>query len=394
MSLSRTLPQNAARFEPQYVQGTRPGECWAHFPSGAIVHAERGRVRRYPCLDGPAPVTSVFYWQSIDFPDTPGMVLDVGCGSGTGTRILREVFSRVLGIDRDRFALAFARQYEPRAEYLLGDASRDLGLRPASAAVVIDVLGQVPSPRDVLVSLRRQLAPNAWLFVAEPSAHVAQQLACPVLRAFSRRELSSLLTRAGFHILSAQDNKGFVTIHAEPSEGNEWQRLDEVAELVQRGDPQSARRVLASLCDCASPDLAFEAKLMECVTRMASGKIEAASRLLETLAVDRPNDARPHVALAHIALNRGQREQALCAARAARSADPGDASATRAYALVAEALQQDDAASAWQSYRNLCPDSEKATRGAAEPLVRVNTSSGNWRTATQVPGSASGRRSC
>lgn len=372
MTPRRTLTESVAQLEPRYVQGARPLEFWAHFPSGAVVRAERSRTRRYPGLEGPAPATSTLYRQCVELPSVPGIVVDVGCGSGVGTRVLREAFSRVVGVDRERLALAFAGQYEPRSEYLLADVCSDFAVRDAQAAVAIDVLGQLASPYDALASLRERLPPSAWLFVAEPLADPAQQLAFPVRRAFSPQGLSSLLTRSGFRTTSVQTANGFCALLAHPAEASDWRHLKLVGDLVKQGDPDTARRVLGTLPLPTNPAVELELSLARAMTLMAVGELSAAEHLFDRLASDHPNDARPNVALARIALANDQLDRAIAAVGAALSADPGEPSAARAFALVASTLGQDSAPAAWQRYANLSPDSEEATRGLAEALLQAN----------------------
>jgi SAM-dependent methyltransferase len=53
-----------------------------------------------------------------------GDVLDVGCGTGYGTAILKEVARSVVGVDRSRSALRWARKHYPAVDYRLMDVHR------------------------------------------------------------------------------------------------------------------------------------------------------------------------------------------------------------------------------------------------------------------------------
>ncbi|MEV4556217.1 class I SAM-dependent methyltransferase [Kitasatospora sp. NPDC049285] len=96
-------------------------------------------------------------------PDTPGTVLDLGCGTGIVTRHLQHPGRRLLGVDRSGGMLALAAQRLPGA-VVLGDGAR-LPFRTGSIDAVVSVwlLHLLAEPLAVLAEARRCLAPGGRL---------------------------------------------------------------------------------------------------------------------------------------------------------------------------------------------------------------------------------------
>src|SRR5450432_543927 len=84
--------------EPSYHVGRRTSEIVARFASRTDVDVTQGRVRAYPGLAGSAPSTLAFY--DVATKTLRGKhILDVGSGSGGGTRILSEHYAHVTGVE-------------------------------------------------------------------------------------------------------------------------------------------------------------------------------------------------------------------------------------------------------------------------------------------------------
>lgn len=97
-------------------------------------------------------------------------VLDFGCGSGWGAARLASTARRVLGVDVDGDAVAYARSryeapnltFELTSNGLAFDADFD-------AVVSIQVLEHVPDPDAYLAAASRALRPGGAIFLATPN---------------------------------------------------------------------------------------------------------------------------------------------------------------------------------------------------------------------------------
>lgn len=357
--------------DPRYLRGRGSGEFWAHFSSGAVVKATRSRTRRYPGLEGPAPQTLSFYHLSLSLSSPRGSILDGGCGSGVGARLLASAHQHVVGLDSDRLALAFARQVEPTATYIAGDLCASVSLPPIYAAVVADVLGQVPSPTAALLTLRSHLQDGAWLLLAEPAAHPGQRLIPPVRRAFSRPRLRSLLTQSGFEIQGWRSSQDFNVVYATPSRCSDWQRFRQAVELLDNQRPEAAFDLLQRLSTTPSAALRLESALLHAAALLASKETNAARELLQSLAAAGQDDPRPEVGLALLAISRGQPRQAFEAVERAQRIDPCDPGAARALATVMQDRGPQYAIPAWRLCHNLAPDDENAAKTLAAELMQA-----------------------
>lgn len=99
-------------------------------------------------------------------------VLDLGCGAGYGTNVLRTAGAiGVLGIDLDRKAIAFARRrYQtPGVTFRVADAQRlppDLG--EFDVIVSSNVFEHLPDPGSALAAVVAHLAPDGYFLLVVP----------------------------------------------------------------------------------------------------------------------------------------------------------------------------------------------------------------------------------
>ncbi len=103
-----------------------------------------------------------------------GRVLDAGCGTGYGTHLLGAVagVQRVLGVDRDAQAIAWARRFYagPRVGFRRADllSARLVALGLFDRIVCLEVLEHLERPERLLQLLDRCLAPGGRLVVSTP----------------------------------------------------------------------------------------------------------------------------------------------------------------------------------------------------------------------------------
>lgn len=342
---------------PRYVVGGPRGEIFAHFASGVVVRAGRSRERRYPGLIGAAPPTLPFYSALGAIAGRGRHCLDVGSGSGEGTRLLGELFDEVTGIDCDGTAIAYSREFAPRAQFHRSQLHAPVECPPAQAAVICDVLGLARSPEEVLTSTRAMLAPEARVVVAEPAAHPTQRLMQPARRAFTPDGLEALLARTGYEVRGWLYREGtFVACMAEPCD-------EELAGLGVAARRASAARDLPvaaalwqRLADSARGALRCEALIGLADALREAGDGDGAARVLLGARDQWPSSTRPHLELARLALRAGDVETALRLALDGARCDPADAAGARCVWLAARDAGHPQALEALRAAVSLAPD--------------------------------------
>jgi SAM-dependent methyltransferase len=98
-------------------------------------------------------------------------VLDAGCGVGYGAAFLAGHARRVVGVDRDEEAIAYARRRyaRPNVEFRVGDLL-DLDLPDDSFDVVcsFETIEHLPDPERYLAEMARVLRPGGTYLVSTP----------------------------------------------------------------------------------------------------------------------------------------------------------------------------------------------------------------------------------
>lgn len=359
-----------AAVEPKYVEARR-GEVWAHFASGVSVEAGRDRRRSYPGLRCQAPPTLPFYRAALS-SDPAARVADLGCGAGAGTRLLTTHFDAVAAVERDARAVEFARHYAPLAQLHRFDLERPFDIGRVDLGLVVDVLGHLSDPALALCHMRENLADDGRLLLAEPAAHVAQQLVAPARRAFSRRALVQVLTRSGFRLASWLCERGtFLSCVAIRERLPEYEALAEATLYLNR-DRDHARAALAQAGDTGNADVKLEALLLTADLALADRDGDAAVAALLGARRIAPDDPCALTRLSEIAALSGDKRQAVEFAFSAVERDRTDALACAALARAAESVAHPDALGAWRIAARLAPDDAdivaNCARAAAEQL--------------------------
>lgn len=130
-------------------------------------------------------------------------ILDIACGVGYGTEILRAAGAReVVGVDRDAGALGYARaRYgAPTVTFQEGDAESFSDDEPFDLVVSLETVEHVREPAGFLALLARLLRPGGHLIASVPTSP-STDINPYHLHDFSERRFRSLLTRLGLEIV-------------------------------------------------------------------------------------------------------------------------------------------------------------------------------------------------
>jgi len=356
---------------PQYQRSPKSNVYSAVFPSEQHL-VDIGRLRRYPGLLGAAPDTRALYDAAAQLLSGAQSVLDFGCGSGIGSAELRCHFDRVTAIDSDPAAVEFARAYLRSVSVAHDDGAREIDeTERHDALVLIDVLGQSPSPEATLRRARRFLAAGGRMFIAEPRAYPSQALLSPVLRAFSPPGLVATLARAGLEVERWVDGAGHFVVCIARCSGTEDYRLLEDADCaLSKGDARRAMAAYAAADAGAGRAVRTEALLGQAALFARFGDMSTACQLVLKAASLSPDDPRSLASLSEISLAAGEHQRSLELAMGALERDPCDPSAMQSLARAAGVMIDDEAYASWRIANGLVPSdvgiaTEVARRAAA-----------------------------
>jgi len=142
-------------------------------------------------------------------------ILEIGCGQGTGAKIIYDLFSpqEYVGVDLDPKMVERARRKQrglKNAQFLQGDAAK-LPFADGSFDLAIDfgIIHHIPNWRDALAELHRTLRTNGELFFEELPVETWERgigkplkkvLDHPYEDMFRQREFLDELERLGFEV--------------------------------------------------------------------------------------------------------------------------------------------------------------------------------------------------
>jgi len=334
------------------------GAVLCDFPeTGAFAPAVRGRVRHYPGLTSTAPRTGALYEHAAALLGACSKVLDAGCGSGHGAGVLAAHGLDVLGVDVDDGAVLFADAFAPRARFRREELAELSDVGSVDGVTLIDVLGHVLNPFDVLRALHRRLPPGARVFIAEPAAHPDQVLEAPARRAYSKRGLVSILRASGFEVESWVLEEGtFLAAMVRRVRDPGLESLDRANDALRHGDGDAALAAFQEAGERGSRFLQLEAALAVADIHYSQGRGDGAGQCFFQAKDLDPTDPRPLAGLAQIAVTVGQPADSLSMAKLGLSLDSTDLGCNCALAMALDSLGEDQKAEAWRRSAALAPD--------------------------------------
>jgi len=131
------------------------------------------------------------------------VVLDAGCGTAYGSRLLADGGAReVIGVDLSRAVLAMARPEMPESVQLEAGDLRKLGFEDDRFELIVcfEVIEYLEDPLVVLDELIRVLAPGGLLLVSSPNGNAYQPGNPHQLHQFGHAELKEALAARLRHV--------------------------------------------------------------------------------------------------------------------------------------------------------------------------------------------------
>ena len=151
---------------------TGVGMTWAEHGDAAVhMQCAMSAARQQAFL---VPLVLAGFDGAVDHLSDGGRIIDVGCGAGVAARVMAESFPRatVIGMDPSDGAIATARAHPLAAD--LDNLTYELGgfddldrFGPADLLVTLDVLHDLPRPREAVAAARRNITEDGWWLVAD-----------------------------------------------------------------------------------------------------------------------------------------------------------------------------------------------------------------------------------
>lgn len=104
----------------------------------------------------------------------PEIALEIGCGNGNGTKLIKKYFSpkKIIGIDLDEkmIKIAAKRNLDPSISYKVMDASKlDFPAQYFDAVFDFGIIHHIPNWKDALKEIERVLKPKGELILEDLS---------------------------------------------------------------------------------------------------------------------------------------------------------------------------------------------------------------------------------
>jgi SAM-dependent methyltransferase len=213
-------------------------------------------------------------------------VLDAGCGTGYGTRMLaRAGAKRVLGVDVAEEALATARESSSEElAYQVADV-RDLGFEAGSFDVVVcfEVIEHIDRREEALDELRRVLGPRGVLLISSPNRGVYAPGNPHHVHEYSHAELEQALASRFASVALYRQHPWLASLVLSDAPLDARERRPLRFSRSGRVEPGAETYTLAAASDGPLPDLGD--------VGLASGAQEA-SRLLQAIEASAAHAAR------------------------------------------------------------------------------------------------------
>lgn len=148
-----------------------------------------------------------YEWAASRLP-AGARVVDLACGVGYGTQLLAQRGHEAHGLDKDREALAYAREHyaHPKAFYRVADAEKGWSIGSLDAAVCFETIEHVEDPAPMLKALG-QSAPLLLASVPNETVFPWKNYAFHY-RHYTKADFEQLLARSGWRVLEWWGQEG------------------------------------------------------------------------------------------------------------------------------------------------------------------------------------------
>lgn len=131
-------------------------------------------------------------------------VLDIACGVGYGSKILKEVGANVDGVDISEEAINYARTNYPGINFLVSDAINYIPNKKYDVIVSHVTIEQIKDYRTALENFYNWLIPNGLLIISSPNRIITSPTSITHLfhaQEFTTKEFGDELERCGFAVV-------------------------------------------------------------------------------------------------------------------------------------------------------------------------------------------------
>ncbi|OGH33369.1 MAG: hypothetical protein A3A47_03935 [Candidatus Levybacteria bacterium RIFCSPLOWO2_01_FULL_37_20] len=161
-----------------------------------------------PNFDALPTYGHIFYFESSKEFIKGKVVLDVGCWTGQLEHLAYKSAKKMVGIDTNQQAIAFAKKNLPDVKFILARAEKlPFSNSYFDTVLLIGVIEHVPkgSEKEVLRQIHRVLKPGGILILSTDNKNLLSIIFDPAYflighRHYSMKEISKMLTETGFKI--------------------------------------------------------------------------------------------------------------------------------------------------------------------------------------------------
>jgi 2-polyprenyl-6-hydroxyphenyl methylase/3-demethylubiquinone-9 3-methyltransferase len=193
---------------------------------GVDEHSGGGRLAYHYAHSRPNP-SHRYLWPAVRRAverhlDKSGRALDLGCGNGSTSNMLREMGFEAVGIDPSEPGISIARSAFPGVEFHVGNGYDDIAARHGRFKLIVslEVIEHLFDPRRFVQRLREAVDDDGICVVSTPYCGYWKNLAVALagrwdhkhqplwlgghIKFFSMRDLRKVLTEEGFQVLQIE----------------------------------------------------------------------------------------------------------------------------------------------------------------------------------------------
>lgn len=145
------------------------------------------------------------YEFALNYISDEDTVLDLGCGSGYGTKTFAAKAHRVMGLDKSKEAIDYAKRHHsaPNIDYVVADFDFPVGLDgKADVIVALEVIEHLQNPELFLKNCYDLLVKEGVMILSTPTGNSKLIPKSPYhKKEYSRQELTDILQNTNYAII-------------------------------------------------------------------------------------------------------------------------------------------------------------------------------------------------